>query len=315
MRLQPKWKPHPWKMRKALDAYLTRLRDERQASPNTLAAYRRDLDAALTDLADLGVAQWADVTPQQVRDMAARAHRQGRSPSTIARRLSALRGFYRYLLVEGQAAANPAADVQAPKAGRKLPKALDVDAISQLLDRPATTPLAIRDRAMMELFYSAGLRLAELAGISLGDFRADEGLVRVLGKGSKQREAPVGGKAIAALKQWLRVRRELAAPGELALFVSARGTRLSHRAIQARLSQAAKAAGLPAHLHPHKLRHSFATHMLESTKDLRAVQELLGHASIGTTQIYTHLDFAHLASVYDAAHPRAHATGAEDDDT
>lgn len=301
-------------MRKALDAYLTRLRDERQASPHTLAAYGRDLDAALADLARAGIDQWADVTPQHVRDLAAQAHRQGRSPSTIARRLSALRGFYRYLLVEGLATSNPAADIQAPKAGRKLPKALDVDAISQLLDQPASTPLALRDKAMMELFYSAGLRLAELAGIDLGDYRPDEGLVRVLGKGRKQREAPVGGQAAKALKTWLRSRPAVAAAGEMALFVSARGTRLSHRAIQARLSQAAKAAGLPAHLHPHKLRHSFATHMLESTKDLRAVQELLGHASIGTTQIYTHLDFAHLASVYDAAHPRAHA-GGEDDDT
>lgn len=300
-------------MREALDAYLSRLRDERRASPHTLSAYGRDLDAALVDLQGAGIRQWADVTPQHVRELAAQAHRRGRSPSTIARRLSALRGFYRFLLIEGKAQSNPAADVQAPKAGRKLPKALDVDAVSQLLDQPASTPLAIRDRAMMELFYSAGLRLAELAGIDLGDYRPDEGLVRVLGKGSKQREAPVGGKAVAALQQWLRARRELAAPGELALFVSARGGRLSHRAIQARLTQAARAAGLPAHLHPHKLRHSFATHMLESTQDLRAVQELLGHASIATTQVYTHLDFAHLASVYDAAHPRAQGSGEDDD--
>ena len=302
-------------MREALEAYLTRLRNERQAAPNTLAAYRRDLEAALDGLQKSGVEAWASVTPQQVRDLVATAHRKGRAPGTIARRLSALRSFYRHLLREGLADSNPAADVQAPKQGRKLPKALDVDAISQLLDRPASTPLAIRDRAMMELFYSSGLRLAELAGITLGDYRPDEGLVRVLGKGSKQREAPVGGKAVTAMQQWMRVRGDLAAPGELAMFVSARGTRLSHRAIQARLAQAAKAAGLPAHLHPHKLRHSFATHMLESTKDLRAVQELLGHASIGTTQIYTHLDFAHLASVYDAAHPRAHAGAGDDDET
>ena len=292
-------------MQAALDAWLERLRTERQASPHTLDAYRRDLNAVRASFERQSVVQWADARPAHVREFAAREHRNGRSPGTIARRLSALRSFYRDLIREGVAGQDPAADVQAPRAGRKLPAALDIDAVTRLLDQPATTPLARRDKAMMELFYSAGLRLSELVGVNLADYRPDEGLVRVTGKGSKQREAAVGGKARAALAAWMADRRRLAAAGETALFVSQRGGRLSPRAIQQRLAAAARKAGLPVHLHPHKLRHSFATHMLESTGDLRAVQELLGHASIGTTQIYTHLDFAHLAKVYDAAHPRA----------
>ena len=292
-------------MQATLDAWLARLRNERRASAHTIDAYRRDLNAARSSFEQQSVADWAAVRPVHVREYAAGQHRHGRSPGTIARRLSALRSFYRDLIREGMATQNPAADVQAPRAGRKLPAALDVDAVTQLLDRPAHSPLARRDKAMMELFYSAGLRLSELAGVDQADYRADEGLVRVTGKGSKQREAAVGRKARAAIEAWLRDRRELAAEGEPALFVSRRGGRLSTRGIQQRLAAAARAAGLPVHLHPHKLRHSFATHMLESTGDLRAVQELLGHASIGTTQIYTHLDFSHLAKVYDAAHPRA----------
>jgi integrase/recombinase XerC len=223
----------------------------------------------------------------------------------VQRRLSATRGFFNYLVREGVVPNNPAVDVRAPKTAKRLPGTLDVDAITRLLEIPGTDALAVRDRAIMELFYSSGLRLAELVGLDLGSLDLADRTVRVLGKGSKTRIVPVGRKACDAARAWLRERARMAGVDETALFVGQNGTRLKARAIQLRIAHWAKRCGLPSRVYPHLFRHSFATHLLESSKDLRGVQELLGHADIATTQIYTHLDFAHLARTYDASHPRA----------
>lgn len=293
-------------MNAAITAFIDHLRHERRASPHTVSNYRRDLAAAAAWCEERGIDDWNGLDVHGVRALVAARHRRGASPASLARLLSTLRGFYKWLIREGAAEANPAAGVRAPKRRRPLPKALDVDQLAQLLDtEPGQDPVAIRDHAILELFYSSGLRLAELVGLDAEDLRPSAREVTVLGKGNKQRQLPVGGKAAAALKRWLAVRSELADAEEKALFVSRRGTRLSRASVAARLKRRAAECGLPGHLHPHKLRHSFATHMLESSGDLRAVQELLGHADIGTTQIYTHLDFQRLAKVYDDAHPRA----------
>jgi len=219
--------------------------------------------------------------------------------------LSAVRTFLSYLIETGVLKANAAVHVQAPKPPRRLPATLDADQVASLLAISGEEPLTLRDRAILELFYSSGLRLAELVGLDLGDVDAADRTVRVLGKGSKTRVVPVGKQALAALHDWLQVRPELARHGELALFVTRRGERVSARAVQLRVNEWARRQGAPTGVHPHMLRHSFATHVLESSGDLRAVQEMLGHASLSTTQIYTHLDFQHLAHVYDQAHPRA----------
>jgi integrase/recombinase XerC len=236
---------------------------------------------------------------------AAAEFRQGASPRTIQRRLSALRSFFNFMLRERALEANPAVGVQAPKASKRLPQTMDVDLMTRLLEFRADTELSVRDKAIMELFYSSGLRLAELVGLNLGDVDRGDRTVRVLGKGSKTRVVPVGKHALDAIARWLKERPAMAANGELALFVSARGDRLGARAIQKRIAGWARRQGLGRHVHPHLFRHSFATHLLESSQDLRGVQELLGHANISTTQVYTHLDFQHLAKIYDAAHPRA----------
>jgi integrase/recombinase XerC len=240
-----------------------------------------------------------------VRRFAAESHRRGLGARSVARRLSAVRTFLSHLVETGVVKANAGVHVQAPKPPKHLPATLDADQVASLLAVSGDEPLEIRDRAILELFYSSGLRLAELVGLSLGDVDAADRTVRVLGKGSKARVVPVGKKALAALRDWLAVRPELASPGEAALFVSRHGHRISRRSVQARVSHWAKVQAVPTGVHPHMLRHSFATHVLESSKNLRAVQEMLGHASLSTTQIYTHLDFQHLASVYDQAHPRA----------
>jgi integrase/recombinase XerC len=216
-----------------------------------------------------------------------------------------VRGFFNFLLREGVVRSNPALDVRAPKAAKRLPGTLDVDQISQLLDIPPDDVLAVRDKAIMELFYSSGLRLDELVTLDLGQLDLPDRTVRVLGKGRKQRIVPVGRKAEEALRAWLKERAALATAGETAVFVGRNGSRLKHRAVQLRIRYWARRKGLPTQVHPHLFRHSFATHLLESSKDLRGVQELLGHADISTTQVYTHLDFAHLARTYDASHPRA----------
>ncbi|PAA24679.1 tyrosine recombinase XerC [Pseudomonas fragi] len=291
-------------MERQLDAYCIHLRSERQVSPHTLEAYRRDLNKVLAFCAKESIPGWAALDIQRMRQLVSRLHQQGQSSRSIARLLSAVRGLYHYLNREGLCDHDPANGLAPPKGERRLPKTLDTDRALQLLEGGVEDDfLAQRDQAILELFYSSGLRLSELTGLNLEQLDLADGLVEVLGKGSKTRVLPVGKKAREALQAWLAVRL-LANPKDDAVFVSQRGTRLGARAIQMRV----KAAGereLGQNLHPHMLRHSFASHLLESSQDLRAVQELLGHADIKTTQIYTHLDFQHLASVYDSAHPRA----------
>jgi len=285
--------------------FLDHLANERRLSAHTVAAYRRDLDAFAAELARLGIDDPRRVDEHQVRQLIARRHREGLGPRSIQRMLSAIRSYYGYLMREGRADGNPASAVKAPRARRKLPATLDTDAVARLLDFEPDTPLAIRDKAMLELFYSSGLRLAELAALRWDEVDAASGLVRVTGKGRKTRLVPVGSYAIRALEAWRRVRGNFAGFEEACIFVSRRGNPISVRTVQARIRYWAHRQGLPQRVHPHLLRHSFASHLLESSGDLRAVQELLGHADISTTQVYTHLDFQHLARVYDKAHPRA----------
>jgi len=291
--------------RRCIEAYLQHLRKERRLSPHTASNYARDIAALADFLERANVMEWKRVDSQHVRVFAARSHAAGLNPRSVQRRLSAARGFFNYLVRERVVASNPAVDIRAPKAAKRLPGTLDVDQIAQLLDIPGDDPLAVRDRAIMELFYSSGLRLAELVGLSLTDVDLADRTVRVLGKGAKTRIVPVGRKACDAIRAWLKERAALAAIDATALFVGRNGERLKSRAIQLRIAQWARRKGLPSRVYPHLFRHSFATHLLESSKDLRGVQELLGHADISTTQIYTHLDFAHLARTYDASHPRA----------
>jgi integrase/recombinase XerC len=287
-------------------AFLSHLAHERRLSAQTLTAYRRDLERLSTWLADAGAGAIDRLDEQTVRQFLAWRHRRGASGKTLQRELSSLRSLYRWLLREGLAASNPALGVRAPKSPRRLPATLDADQLCRLLDHPGEEDLlAIRDRAMIELLYSSGLRLAELVAVNLGDIDMAEGELAVLGKGAKTRRVPVGAKAREAVRRWMLVRSNLAGGDEPALFTSSRGRRIHPRTVEARLAQWARSQGATRDLHPHLLRHSFATHLLESSGDLRAVQELLGHADIGTTQVYTHLDFQHLAQVYDQSHPRA----------
>jgi integrase/recombinase XerC len=291
--------------RRWIARYLEHLAKERRLSPHTGSNYARDINALADFLERSSVTDWKRVDSQHVRVFAARSHAAGLNPRSVQRRLSAARGFFNYLTRESVVASNPAVDIRAPKAARRLPGTLDVDQICQLLDIPGNDALAVRDRAIMELFYSSGLRLAELVGLSITDIDLADRTVRVLGKGSKTRVVPVGRKACDAIRAWLRERAALADIDETALFVGRNGTRLKARAVQLRIAMWARRKGLPSRVYPHLFRHSFATHLLESSKDLRGVQELLGHADISTTQVYTHLDFAHLARTYDASHPRA----------
>jgi integrase/recombinase XerC len=291
-----------------LDAYLEYLRRERQVSLHTLDGYRRDLGKVQAFCEAEGLADWAALDTRELRRLVARLHQQGLASRSLARLLSATRGLYQYLLREGLCRHDPAAGLSPPKRERRLPRTLDADRSAQLLDGAVEDDfIARRDQAMLELFYSSGLRLSELVGLDLDGLDLAAGLVRVRGKGNKVRELPVGRMARQALEQWLALRK-LANPGDGAVFVSQQGRRLGARAVQLRVRQAG-VRELGQHLHPHMLRHSFASHMLESSQDLRAVQELLGHADIATTQIYTHLDFQHLAKVYDQAHPRAKRKG------
>ena len=295
-------------MQSSLDAYLEHLRSERQVSTHTLDGYRRDLLKVLAQCEKHAVASWDALDTRTLRAMVARLHGQGQSSHSLARLLSAVRGFYQYLNREGLCRHDPAGGLSAPKGERRLPRALDADRTAQLLDGGVEDDfIARRDQAMLELFYSSGLRLSELVGLDLDGLDLPAGLVRVRGKGNKARELPVGRKARAAMEAWLPL-RAMTNPQDGAVFVGRQGKRLTPRAIQLRVRQAG-VRELGQHLHPHMLRHSFASHMLESSQDLRAVQELLGHADIATTQIYTHLDFQHLATVYDSAHPRAKRKG------
>lgn len=285
--------------------FLTHLATERRLSAHTDANYRRDLDLFARYCDKAGIDEWSRVDSQHLRAFAAGEFRRGQSARTIQRRLSALRSFFNYLLRESVLKSNPGVGVQAPKAPKRLPETVDADQMAQLLTFRTDDELSVRDKAIMELFYSSGLRLSELVDLDIPDVDLRDRTVRVTGKGGKTRMLPVGRFAVQALTAWLNERRALATPAEAAMFVSQRGGRLRQRAIQVRIERWAKRQGLGVHMHPHMFRHSFATHLLESSQDLRAVQELLGHANIATTQVYTHLDFQHLAKIYDQAHPRA----------
>ena len=286
-----------------INEFLDYLRTARRLSPHTLSNYQRDLDKFAA------FCQPHHDSPQQVDTAAVRhwvgsLHRTGLNGRSIQRALSALRSFYKFRNRHHRDAHNPALGVQAPKAAKKLPKALDADQTQRLLEIDGDDWLALRDRAMLELFYSSGLRLSELASLNLGDIDLQDQLVTVTGKGNKTRALPLGSYALQALQQWLKVRASQVT-NEEAVFLSQRGQRIHVRSIQARLKKYSLEQDVGQHVHPHMLRHSFASHLLESSGDLRAVQELLGHANISTTQVYTHLDFQHLAKVYDQAHPRA----------
>jgi integrase/recombinase XerC len=289
--------------------FLETLRVERRLSPHTLAGYRRDLAKLEEFCAAEDIRRWEQLTAHRIRALVAAQHRRGLHGRSLQRLLSALRGFFAWLISHHELAHNPAIGVRAPKSPRPLPKTLDVDQTGRLLDFEASDALALRDRAILELFYSSGLRLAELVSLHIADLDLHDGTVRVTGKGSKTRVVPVGRHARDALAAWLAERRAVHGPDETALFVGHSGRRVSPRTVQMRVKAWARRQGLDINLHPHMLRHSFASHLLESSGDLRAVQELLGHSDISTTQIYTHLDFQHLAQVYDAAHPRARRRG------
>ncbi|QOF67059.1 tyrosine recombinase XerC [Actinobacillus sp. GY-402] len=295
-------------MQNALQKYYDYLRIERRLSPYTLLNYRRQLTAVTDMLAQNGIHSWQQVTSSVVRFILAESRKSGLHEKSLALRLSALRRFLAYLVVQGELKVNPATGISAPKQGKHLPKNIDQEQIGKLLDNHSNEPIDIRDRAMLELMYSSGLRLSELQGLDLNHVNLQSREVRVLGKGSKERILPVGHQALEAIRDWLRVRLRFN-PTDDALFVSSQGGRLTQRAIQKRMEIWGVKQGLSTHLNPHKLRHSFATHMLEASSDLRAVQELLGHSNLATTQIYTHLDFKHLADVYDQAHPRAKRKG------
>lgn len=289
-----------------VERWLADLEATRRASPHTLEAYRRDLSALGRLLAQDGITRTSQVDAAAIRHCIATLHRRGLGGRSLQRALSAYRSFFNHCIEHHGLAANPALGIQAPRTARRLPATLDVDRTARLLEAPPRCWEDLRDRAIMELFYSSGLRLAELCALDCNDLDLGAGLVSVTGKGSRMRAVPVGRLAMQALHEWLGVRSEGARllPGP-ALFITRRGSRIGVRTVQQRLAKHARQRLSGQHVHPHMLRHSFATHLLESSGDLRSVQEMLGHANLATTQIYTHLDFQHLARVYDAAHPRA----------
>jgi integrase/recombinase XerC len=306
------------------------MNSERRLSAHTDSNYARDLAALVKYCDRMGLEEWNALDTQHIRVFAAHSHAGGLSPRSVQRRLSAVRSFYEFLVRENHERPgnsslrsgvrhNPAHDVRAPKAVKRLPETLDPDQMARLLDIPSDDGPAnrgpghrsfvLRDRAIMELLYSSGLRLAELVGLDVEHLQLAEGMVRVLGKGNKTRIVPVGSVAIDVLKKWLLERAAVAKPEEKSLFVGRGGKRLGPRAVQTRVAQWARRQGLSMHVYPHLFRHSFATHLLESSRELRGVQELLGHADISTTQVYTHLDFQHLARIYESSHPRARKKG------
>ena len=286
----------------AVDRFLDYLRVERRMSAHTLDAYQRDLVALSQWCVDKHIADPQAVTVEQLRNFVAAEHRRGLSAKSLQRRLSACRSFYAWLLKNSVIDSSPAAGLRAPKAPRKLPQVLDADEAVQLVELPTEAPLGVRDRALLEMFYSSGLRLSELCALRWRDLDMSVGMVLVHGKGNRERSLPVGSHALSALQQW---RTASAGTADKPVFPGRGGGPISQRAVQIRIKQLAQRQGLFKNVHPHMLRHSFASHILDSSGDLRGVQELLGHADIATTQIYTHLDFQHLAKVYDAAHPRA----------
>lgn len=288
-----------------IDRFIRHLEFERRLSPLTCENYRRDLKTLAAWCEKSGVGSWGDLNSEHVRAYSASCFRKGLSARSIQRRLSASRTFFRYLMREKKVEKNPITSVSAPKGKKRLPGNLDADRMARMLDIPGDSAIIDRDRAMLELLYSSGLRLAELVDLDIGDVDMHDATVHVTGKGNKDRVVPVGRQALKALRQWSITRSDLADADEKAMFVSNRGTRISSRSVQARVKHWAKKQGIDANVYPHLFRHSFATHVLESSHDLRGVQELLGHANISTTQVYTHLDFQHLAQIYDQTHPRA----------
>jgi integrase/recombinase XerC len=292
-------------MERLLDEYLENLLVVRRLSQHTYTNYRRDLLRALAWCQEQDISTWKQLNYAHVRLYVSHLHRKRLSSKSIQRALSALRSFCHYLIKHGLLEHNPCLDVPVPKGAKKLPKVLNVDQVTHLLDNDTGDWHLIRDHAMFEVFYSSGLRLSELVGLSLNDINLGDGFIQVMGKGSKERNLPLGSKAVEALKEWLSFRDDHLKADNQALFISQRGTRISARSVQVRLKKMALEKGIINEVSPHTLRHSFASHMLESSQNLRAVQELLGHADISTTQVYTHLDFKHLSEVYDAAHPRA----------
>jgi integrase/recombinase XerC len=289
-----------------VDHFNRYLMTERRVSPNTTSSYRRDITSLVAFCDREGIEHWQGVLVPEVRRFAARAHAGGLSPQSVQRLLSAVRTFMRFLVREGVIGGNYAELVQAPKASRRLPSVLDADQMARLIEIPQEDAYAVRDRAIMELLYSSALRLHELTRLNRGEVDLRDRVVRLLGKGNKARIVPVGSFAIQALQRWLRVRAQVAKAGEQAMFVGRWGRRLGGRAVALRIDYWAKRQGISTHVHPHMFRHACATHVLESSGSIREVQELLGHASISTTQIYTHLNTQHLFETYDKTHPRAH---------
>jgi len=285
--------------------YLDSLQIERQLSPHTLKAYSRDIRKLIEFCRKKDLSSWQGLNNHLVRQFSASLNAAGLNGRSIQRVLSAGRGLCRYLVAERILSSNPFEDVRAPKAEKRLPKTLSVDQVTRLLELSPKDPIGFRDKAMMELFYSSGLRLAELCNLDLNDLNLPERLLRVTGKGNKQRDLPIGRFADEAIRVWLLQRNSLPVKDYAAVFVSKLGRRISPRSVQQRLKYWARKRGIEIPVSPHMLRHSFASHLLESSGELRSVQELLGHSNISTTQIYTHLDFQHLAQVYDDAHPRA----------
>ena len=285
--------------------FLIYLRYELNLSPHTLNSYHRDLRRIGQWCLENGQTDWVALTQQQILAYLSQRHRQGISGKSLQRELSCIRSLYRFLMREEQTDNNPAQGLRAPKAKSRLPNTLNADQLASLLDTDTEDPLLLRDLAIMELFYSSGLRLQELVSLDIDNINWGDAMIEITGKGAKTRRVPIGKKALEALARWLKLRGNYTSNDEHALFVSRRGTRIHSRTIQTRMKKSAFMCGAEDNIHPHMLRHSCASHLLESSNDLRAVQELLGHADISSTQIYTHLDFQHLANVYDNTHPRA----------
>lgn len=289
---------------KPVEQFLNYLKSERQLSLNTQINYRRQLYAIIELAKTAEIFNWQDLDSSAVRLLIGRSKQVGLQARSLSLRLSALRSFCDWMVKNGLMKANPARGVLNPKVGQHLPKNIDIDEINQLLNIEYNDPLSVRDRAMLEVMYGSGLRLSELVNINCRELNLIDGEIRVIGKGNKERKLPLGRESIKWIKHWLSM-RDFLEPQDDALFISKLGRRISPRNVEKRFAEWGIKQGLSSHIHPHKLRHSFATHMLESSRDLRAVQELLGHADLSTTQVYTHLDFSHLSDVYDSAHPRA----------
>lgn len=287
-----------------VEHFLNYLKSEKQLSLNTQINYRRQLYAIIDLTKDLDINKWQAIDSSAVRLLISRSRQTGLQARSLSLRLSALRSFFDWMVKNEMISVNPARGVVNPKLGQHLPKNIDIDEVNQLLDIEYNDPLSVRDRAMLEVMYGSGLRLSELVNINCRELNLREGEVRVMGKGNKERKLPLGRESVKWIEYWLTMRNDLK-PQDDALFISKLGKRISPRNVEKRFAQWGIKQGLSSHVHPHKLRHSFATHMLESSGDLRAVQELLGHADLSTTQVYTHLDFSHLSEVYDSAHPRA----------